>query len=134
MRSVLAAALVVGLGGFAPADDKKVDPVGTWKCETDVNGTKRESTLTLKKDGDKITGTMTWQDKMESKIEGAKLTGGDLTFSAARELKDQKLTIKYTLKIDGDTLKGKAEVELGGETRTADVEGKREKAEAKKDK
>ena len=77
---------------------------------------------------------MTWQDKTESKIEGAKIKDGELTFSAERELKEQKFTVKYTLKIDGDALKGKAEADVGGETRSFEVEGKREKADAKKDK
>ena len=127
MRAVLAAALAVGLCGLAGADDKKADPVGTWKCETDVGGQKRTSTLKLKRDGDKLTGTMTWQDKTESKIADGKFKDGEATFSAERELQGNKFTIKYKLKVEGDTLKGKGEADFGGETRTFDVEGKREK-------
>jgi hypothetical protein len=128
MRTLIAAALVVGLVGLGGAQDKKVaDPTGTWKCETDVMGQKRESTLRLKTDGGKLTGTVTWQDKAESKVENAKFKDGELTYSVKRELMDQTFTINYKLKVEGDTLKGKAEADFGGETRSFDVEGKREK-------
>ncbi len=127
MKAVLAAAFLFGLCGFTVAQATKVDPSGTWKCETDINRQKRASTLTVMRDGDKLTGTMTWPDNMESKIEGAVLKDAELTFSAAREREGQRFTIKYKVKVDGDTIKGKAEADLGGETRTFDFEGKREK-------
>ena len=44
MRAILAAGLVaglVGLAGTGRADDKKADPTGTWKWETEFNGQKR---------------------------------------------------------------------------------------------
>ena len=56
-----------------------------------------------------------------------KLKDGELTFSAVRELQDLKLTVKYTLKVEGDTLKGKGEADVGGEKHEFDIEGKREK-------
>jgi hypothetical protein len=127
MRTLIAATLALGLVGLSGAQDKKADPTGTWMCETDVMGQKRESTLKLKQDGGKLTGTVTWMDKKESKVENAKFKDGELTYSVMRELMDQKFTIKYTLKIEGDTLKGKAEADFGGETRSFDVEGKRQK-------
>jgi hypothetical protein len=133
MRAIVAAALAVGLVGPAGADDKKADPVGTWKCEYEIGGQKRESTLKVKKDGDKLAGTMTWPDQKEAKLTDVKFKDGELTFSAIRELQDQKLTVTYTLKVEGDKLKGKAAVDAGGEKREFDIEGKREKDE-KKDK
>ena len=127
MKAVLTAAVVLGLCGLAGAQATTADPVGTWKCEYDIGGQKREATLAIKKDGDKLSGTMTWQDKKESKLEDVKIKDGELTFSAERELMDMKFTVKYKLKIDGDKLKGKAAADVGGETREIDVEGKREK-------
>jgi hypothetical protein len=132
MKTILTAALVFGLCGLASArDDKKADPVGIWKCETEIGETKRASTLTIKKDGDKLAGTMTWQDKKESKLADVKVKDGELTFSAERELMDNKFTIKYKVKVEGDKFKGKAEADFGGETRTFDIEGKREKKKEK---
>jgi hypothetical protein len=131
MKAIFSAVLVFGLCGLARAQDK-ADPVGTWKCEYEIGGQKRESTLVVKKDGDKLAGTMTWQDKKESKLTDVKLKDGELTFAAEREIMDQKFTIKYTLKVDGDTFKGTGAIDIGGETRKFDFEGKREKE--KKDK
>jgi hypothetical protein len=51
MKTTLAAALSLGLCRLAGAKDK-ADPVGTWKCEYDIGGMKRESTLTIKKYGE----------------------------------------------------------------------------------
>jgi hypothetical protein len=129
MKWLTVAALYVTLAGLAAADDKKApDVAGTWKCETDVNGQKRASTLTLKRDGDTLAGTMRWPDEMESKLTDVALKGGELTFAAVREREGQRFTIKYTVKVEGDTIKGKAAADFGGETRTFDFEGKREKA------
>ena len=129
MKAILSAALVLGLCGLAGARGEKADPVGTWKCEYEIGGQKRESTLAIKKDGDKLDGKMTWQDKKESKLKDVKFKDGELTFSAERELMDNKFTIKYKLKVEGDKLKGKGEVDVGGETREFDFEGKREKTD-----
>jgi hypothetical protein len=128
MKAILTAALVLGLCGLASArDDKKADPVGTWKCEYEIAEMKRTSTLAIKKDGDKFAGKMVWQDKKESKLEDVKYKDGELSFSAEREVMDNKFTIKYKLKVEGDKIKGKGEVDIGGETRSFDFEGKREK-------
>jgi hypothetical protein len=127
MKATLSAVLVLGLCGYAGAADEKADPVGTWKCEYDIGGQKRESTLTIKKDGDKLAGTMSWPDQKEAKLKDVKLKDGELTFSAERELMDNKFTVEYKLTITGDKLKGKGAAEVGGEKREFDIEGKREK-------
>ena len=127
MKTILSAALVLGLCGLAGAQDTKTDPVGTWKCEYEIGGEKRESTLVINKDGDKLTGTMTYQDKQEAKLKDLKFKDGELTFSVERELMDNKFTVEYKLKVEGDKLKGKGSVDVGGEKREFEIEGKREK-------
>jgi hypothetical protein len=131
MTATLSFALVLGVSGLAgAADDKAVDPVGTWKCEYEIGG-KRTSTLKIKKDGDNLTGTMSWPDQDETKLKDLKLKDGTLTFSAVRKLAgmDDGITVEYKLKIDGDQLKGKGASEFGGEKREWDIEAKREKNE-----
>ena len=81
----------------------------------------------LGKDKDKLAGTMSWPDQKDAKLKDVKLKDGELTFSAEREIMDMKLTVEYKLKIDGDKFKGKAAVDVGGEKREIDIEGKREK-------
>jgi hypothetical protein len=127
MKAILSAALVLGLCGLAGARDEKADPVGTWKCEYEIGGQKRMSTLTIKKDGEKLAGTMSWPDQKETKLKDVKLKDGELTFSAEREIMDNKFTVKYKLMINGDKLKGKGAAEIGGEKREFDIEGEREK-------
>src|SRR5215472_1215699 len=127
MKAILSVALVLGLCGLASARDDKADPVGTWKCEYEIGGQQRTATLTIKKDGDKLAGTMSWPDQKEAKLKDVKLKDGTLTFSAVRKIMDNEITVEYTFKIDGDTLKGKGAAEFGGEKREFDIEAKREK-------
>jgi len=127
MRAILASALVLGLCGLGTAKDDKADPAGTWKLEYDVGGMKREATLTVKKDGDKLAGMMVYQDKQEAKLKDPAFKDGVLAFSTVRKLKDMELTIEYKLTVDGDKIKGKGAVDIGSEKREFDIEGKREK-------
>ena len=127
MKAILATVLVFGLCGLAEAQGTNGDPVGTWKCEYDIGGQKREATLAVKKDGDKLTGTMTFQDKQEAKLKDPKFKDGELTFSVDRKLMDMTFTVEYKLKVEGDKLKGKAAADFGGEKMEFDIEGKREK-------
>ena len=127
MKTILSAALVLGLCGLAGAQGEKADPVGTWKCEYEIGGQKRMSTLTIKKDGDKLAGTMSWPDQKDAKLKDLKLTGGDLTFSAVRVFMENKFPLDFKLTITGDKFKGKAASEFGGKKQEFDIEGKREK-------
>jgi hypothetical protein len=127
MKTILSAALVLGLCGLAGAQGGKADPVGTWKCEYKIGDMKRTSTLTIKKDGDKLAGTMSWPDQKDTKLKDVKLKDGDLTFSAVRVFMDNKIPIDYKLTITGDKLKGKGASEFGGKKQEFDIEGKREK-------
>lgn len=127
MKTILSAALVLGLCGLAGAQGEKADPVGTWKCEYEIGGQKRMSTLTIKKDGDKLAATMTWPDQKETKLKDVKLKDSDLTFSAVRVFMDNKIPIDYKLTITGDKLKGKGTSDFNGKKQEFDIEGKREK-------
>jgi len=128
MKAILSMALVLGVCGLAVAlEDRKGDPVGTWKCEYEIGGQQRTSTLTINKDGDKLAGTMSWPDQKEEKLKDLKLKDGTLTFSAVRKIMDNEITVDYKLTIDGDKLKGKGSAEFGGEKREYDIEAKREK-------
>ena len=125
MKATLLMALVLGAAG--PADDKVVDPVGTWQLSYEIGDQKRTSTLTVKKEGNDFVGTMSWTDQKDEKIKSPKFKDGKLTFSAVRKLMDNEIPIDYTLTIKGDELKGTGEAEFGGDKREFDIEGKREK-------
>jgi opacity protein-like surface antigen len=129
MNAILSMALVllVCCGSAIAAD--KIEPVGTWACEYEIGGQKRTSTLTIKKDGDKLTGTMSWADQKEAELKDLKLKDDTLTFSAVRKFMDNEISIEYKLTLEADKFKGKASSEFGGQKQEWDFNGKREKKE-----
>ena len=117
-------------GILARAEDKKSDPTGTWKWSfTGQNGQTRETTLKLKLDGDKLTGTVSGRGG-ETAIEGAKIQGEEISFQVTREFNGNKVTSKYTGKLSGDSIKGKMEFERNGQPQSRDWEAKREGGKA----
>ena len=129
MRRFMAAALVVlapALLGVARADDK-ANPTGTWKWTVRFGDREREMSLKLKAEGEKLTGSMPGRDGQELKIEDGTFKNGEVAFKVTREFNGQKFVIKYKGKVSGDTIKGKTEFNVGGETRDRDWEAKREK-------
>ena len=127
MKTILSVALVLGLCGLARAADGKADPVGTWKCEYAIGDLQRTATLTIKKDGDKLAGTMSWPDQKEAVLKDVKLKDGELSFSAERVIGGNTFPVGYKFTIDGDKLKGKGAVEYGGQKTEFDIAAKREK-------
>ena len=125
MKRVATVICVLAVAGLARAEDKP-NPNGTWKYTADVNGQSIDVTIKLKLDGDKLTGSLTVLD-METKIEDAKYSNGDVSFTVNRDMNGNKLTLKYKGKITGDTFKGKRELELDGQTNTREFEAKRAK-------
>ncbi len=131
MKTILSAALVALtlLSTHAQAQEKKEDkanPVGTWACEYEIGGMKRTSTLTIKKEGDKFEGTMSWADQKDHKLKDVKFKEGKLTFSAVRDLMGNEIPIDYTFTVEGDKLKGKGASDFGGQKQEFDIEAKRE--------
>jgi hypothetical protein len=129
MKTVATVALALVISGFAGtlSAAEKGDPTGTWKWTTMINDQSRESTLNLKLEKDKLTGTMLGRNNQETPIEDATFKDGEVAFKVTRERNGQKFTIKYKGKLDGDTIKGQTEFERDGQARNRDWEAKREK-------
>ncbi len=119
MKAIFSIALILEIGCLVVAADK-VDLVGTWKCEYEIDGRMRMFTLTIKKDGDKLEATMNRRRRKETGVKDLKLKDEILTFSAVRKFMDNEFTVEYSLKIDGDTLKGKGAADFEGEKREYD--------------
>jgi hypothetical protein len=116
----------------AQAQDKKADPTGTWTWTTPGRdgAPGRQSTLKLKADGEKLTGSLSSPGRQggqarETEIENGKIKGDEVSFNVTREFNGNKMTQKYNGKISGDAIKGKIEFERNGETQTRDWEAKR---------
>src|SRR5437764_550081 len=91
--------LVLGLGARAAAEDKKANVTGTWTWEFKTQGGDEiKVKMTLKQEGDKLTGTVTARDR-DSKIEDGTVKGDEISFNVSRERDGQKFTSKYKGKV-----------------------------------
>jgi len=138
-KTTLCIAAGLLIAASATAQDKKVDPNGKWTWTTEGrDGNLRTNSITLKLEGDKLTGTVTGfrggrgggggGAPADSAIEEAKLTGDAVSFQVTREGQNGKIVTKYTAKIAGDIMKGKSSTEFNGEAREREFEAKREAA------
>lgn len=116
------------------AQIQAADVAGTWSWTRPGRngGPDVKTTLKLKVDGDKVTGTVTAPGRQgnpgrEVEITDGKVKGDDVSFSVVREAQGNKFTTKYSGKVSGDSIKGKTEVERNGQSNTRDWEAKREK-------
>lgn len=126
----LTACLALTLALNANAEDKKIDLSGTWKSSfTNQDGQVRESTFKLKAEGEKLTGTASGRNS-DIAIDEGTIKGDEITFKVTREFNGNKMVIKYTGKVSGDTITGKSESERDGEKRSRDWVAKREAVKA----
>ena len=127
--STIIASLVLLIFSFNVWAADKVDPTGTWTWSFTIpSGDTINSSLKVKVEGDKLTGTVTGRGGNEIAIQNAKLTGNVISFEVVRERDGNKFMTKYNGKINGDAIKGKMEFEREGETQQRDWEAKRKGA------
>ena len=82
------------------------DPNGAWKfTATGPNGRSVDSTLTLQLANNQLTGTV---ENRAGKVEikDAKFANDEVSFTVVRKFRKHELTVNYTGKLDGDTIKG----------------------------
>ena len=121
------AAALVAVCCLAATAQAAADPNGTWKWKfTTQGGQEFELSLTLKADGDKLTGA-TVRNENETQIQDGKIAGDEITFTVIRDREGRKVTAKYKGKITGDTVKGKVESDWSGDWQTLDWEGTKAK-------
>lgn len=107
------------------------DPAGVWTWKlTTQNGREIESTLTLKVDGEKLTGTLArGAQQRTTDITNGTFKNDEISFEVTAERNGNTFTSKYKGKVDGDTIKGTIQGNRpgGGEGRARDWEAKRVK-------
>ncbi|AGA26813.1 hypothetical protein [Singulisphaera acidiphila] len=101
------------------------DATGTWKWSVERNGQKIESTLKLKQEGTKLTGTLVGRNNTETEITDGKVDGDDVSFKVTREFNGNKIVQTYKGKLSDDSIKGKVEFERNGESQSRDWEAKK---------
>ena len=132
MKVLACAMLVLGGAAQTQAADAKANVAGNWTWSTPGRdgGPERKSTLTLKVEGDKVTGKIAAPGRdgapMETVIEDAKVDGATVTFKVTRTFGENKMVQKFNGKLEGDSIKGKIEFERNGEAQSRDWEAKRQ--------
>lgn len=128
MKSILFVLLSLVTLGLASAATAAEDPTGTWKWSAPGrNQQTREVSVTLKLEGDKLTGTLPGRDGKEVAIEEGSFKDDQVSFSVTREREGRKFVQKFSGKVSGDTIKGKIEFGGEGKTNSRDWEAKRSK-------
>jgi hypothetical protein len=125
-RLVAATVLLAFVGVVSPARAAE-DPTGTWKWSTTFGDNTIESTLKVKLEGDKLTGTYVGRGNTESPISDGTFKDNVVKFNVVREFNGNKFTIKYSGTLSGDTIKGKSEFDRDGQAQSRDWEAKRQK-------
>lgn len=123
----LAAALLT-VCCLAATAQAAADPNGTWKWKfTTQNGQEFELSLTLKAEGDKLTGAVTLPMGQSFDIKDGAFKNDEVTFQTVVERNGNSFTTKYKGKVEGDTIKGTTERERDGQVNTRDWNATREK-------
>ncbi len=99
---------------------------GNWKWSFERDGNSLNSVMKVKQEGEKLTGTVTTNDR-EGTIEEGKIKDGEVSFQVQRERDGNKFVVKYKGKLNGDNIVGKASVTIEGEERSFDWNPKRAK-------
>src|SRR4051812_15712404 len=111
--------------GDNKAAPSKADPSGTWTWTVSTpNGQSFESTATFKREGDKVTGSVTGR-RGDTAISDGQFKDGTLTFTVMREREGRKMTSKFTGKVDGNAIKGTMTMDRGDGAQSRPWEAKR---------
>jgi hypothetical protein len=104
-----------------------IDPSGTWQLLVATpDGAQIEPQVKIKKNGDKLEGIFVSIDGSEVPLSGVAISGNELTAEASVDFGGQTLVTKFKGNIEGDDFKGSVDYDLGGQTGTLDVTGKRQ--------
>jgi hypothetical protein len=127
MKRLAPVSIALVFAGLVSSALAAENPAGTWKWTASFGGQEREQTLTLKQEGDKLTGSMPGRDGQATAISDGTFKDNKVSFSVTREFNGQKRTTKYSGTISGDTITGKSERERDGQTTSTDWVAKRQK-------
>jgi hypothetical protein len=110
LRGLVASAVVAALvlSASTLGGQSKVDVSGAWDLEvqTDAGGTTNPS-VTLKQDGQKLTGHYSSATLGEAEVTGS-IKGSAITFSLTGNAQGQSVSVTYTGTVDSNTsMKGK---------------------------
>ena len=108
--------LIVGMAlAVAPvvaqdaAKPKAVDITGSWEMTVESPQGTMVITANFKQDGETLTGTHV-SEMGEAPLKGT-VKGADVEYTLALDMGGQQMSIVHKAKVDGDTMKGSADIE-----------------------
>jgi imidazolonepropionase-like amidohydrolase len=102
----------------------KVDIVGTWAVVAETTQGKNESSLTIKKDGNNFSGSVSGGRLPEAvALERVELNGNELKYSYTMQMGGQSFKVEVDATVEGSTFKGTA---TAGNYGSFPVEGKKD--------
>lgn len=104
------------------------DPNGAWSWQfTGRDGQQFELTLSLKAEGEKLTGELALPNGNSIEIQDGTFKNDEVKFQTTFERNGNSFTTRYQGKVEGDTIKGTIERERDGETQSREWEATRKK-------
>ena len=112
MRSIVWFAIAAVSVVAVSAQSSKVDVTGKWTFTVQTDAGSGTPTVTLKQEGEKLTGHYSSQNLGEAELNGT-VKGQDVKFSFSADAQGTAITVTYTGTIENkDSMKGT--VDLGG--------------------
>ena len=114
MKQMIAAAWVLVFASVAFAGQaSKVDVTGKWQFTVQTDAGTGTPTVTLKQDGEKLTGHYSSETLGEADLTGT-IKGTDVKFSFNANLQGQTVPVAYSATVDGkDSMKGTIDIAGG---------------------
>ena len=91
------------------AKPKAVDITGSWEMTVESPQGTMVITANFKQDGETLTGTHV-SEMGEAPLKGT-VKGADVEYTLTLEMGGQQMSIVHKAKVDGDTMKGSADIE-----------------------
>ncbi|MFA0765302.1 MAG: hypothetical protein BDTLLHRC_000255 [Candidatus Fervidibacter sp.] len=85
---------------------------GTWRWSVPTARGERQYVLRLRQRFQKISGTVT-TDGEETPISDAQLNGNQIRFTVVRDIRGQKVTMRFSGRVNGDTIRGSVDIQGG---------------------
>ncbi|MDW8030188.1 MAG: hypothetical protein RMK94_17555, partial [Armatimonadota bacterium] len=99
---------------------------GVWRWSVQTAKGERQYVMTLRQRFQKVSGTIS-TDGRESPITDARLVGTQLSFALTQEIGGQKVTMKFSGRVNGDTINGTVDIQGGQFAGKRDWVAKRDK-------
>ena len=97
---------------------RSADATGAWKWSAGFGGPRAESRVTLKQEGEKLTGKYSSSRGGEIEVKRGKIKNGEISFEVERERDGEVTVSRYYGTLSGNKIVGKSEANFFGQQRT----------------